>query len=162
MSHAEPWGKDNGKRQPQRLRGTEGKALCHSSPSTMLGINSGGNPSGFTRSRGERGERTKAKDATETQRHRGKRRDPRHEVEGGPMRTRTSFSGPCKESYQSRESLAPPALEARLSLGDFLFRKRKSRNSPHGAGMQKTEREAIAMQWHSLTARDIFARPHRN
>ncbi len=64
--------------------------------------------------------------------------------EGGPMRTRMSFSGPCGISFVRGESPAPPAHEARLlprlrsvhALGVFLFRKRKTRSSPHGTGMQ--------------------------
>ncbi len=45
------------------------------------------------------------------------------------MRTRTSFSGPCGVSLVRGESPASPAFEARLSLGVFLFRKRKTRSS---------------------------------
>ena len=67
------------------------------------------------------------------------------------MQTRMSSTGPRGVNSDQREGSASPAIEARLSLGVFLFRKRKSRSPLQGAGMQKMEREAIAVQRNCFT-----------
>jgi len=65
--------------------------------------------------------------------------------EGGPMRTWTSFSGPCGTGYNRRESTASAASE-RQPFWLLFGLPPKSNEAPHGAGMQKTEREAFARQ----------------
>ncbi|MBP7586021.1 MAG: hypothetical protein KBA61_18400 [Spirochaetes bacterium] len=84
----------------------------------------------FHASRGvaELAEKGNGKETTEAQWHGEKRKDPRHEVEGRPVRARMPSTGLSRGRILQAESPASPAHEARLSLGVFLFRKRKTRS----------------------------------
>jgi len=92
----------------------------------------------FHASRGvaELAEKGNGTETTEAQRHGEKRKDPRHEVEGRPVRARMPSTGLCRGRILQAESPASPAHEARLlprlrsvhALGVFLFRKRKTRS----------------------------------